>query len=82
MKLGFIGFGGAGHGLAKGLKRAGVDGIHFYDRMQDTPPYAEATLLRNVGDEPLPVESASSLQTEERYPSRMAAKAKKKEARD
>ena len=42
MKLGFIGFGGAGHGLAKGLKQAGVDGIHFYDRMQDTPPYAEA----------------------------------------
>jgi len=41
MKLGFIGFGGAGHGLAKGLKQAGVDGIHFYDRMQDTPPYAE-----------------------------------------
>ena len=42
MKLGFIGFGGAGHGLAKGLKQAGVDEIHFYDRMQEIPPYAEA----------------------------------------
>ena len=41
MKLGFIGFGGAGYGLAKGLRQAGLDEIHYYDRMQDTPPYAE-----------------------------------------
>jgi 3-hydroxyisobutyrate dehydrogenase-like beta-hydroxyacid dehydrogenase len=40
MKLGFIGFGGAGYGLAKGLRGAGVAEIHFYDRMQETPPYA------------------------------------------
>ncbi|MHB8907425.1 MAG: DUF1932 domain-containing protein [Syntrophales bacterium] len=41
MKLGFIGFGGAGYGLAKGLKGAGLEEIHFHDRMQSTPPYAE-----------------------------------------
>ncbi len=41
MKLGFIGFGGAGYGLAKGLKQAGLEEIHFHDRMQTTPPYAE-----------------------------------------
>jgi 3-hydroxyisobutyrate dehydrogenase-like beta-hydroxyacid dehydrogenase len=41
MKLGFIGFGGAGYGLAKGLKEAGLEQIHYYDRMQETPPFAE-----------------------------------------
>ncbi len=41
MKLGFIGFGGAGYGLAKGLKEAGLEQVHYYDRMQETPPYAE-----------------------------------------
>lgn len=41
MKLGFIGFGGAGYGLAKGLKGEGLEEIHFHDRMQETPPYAE-----------------------------------------
>jgi 3-hydroxyisobutyrate dehydrogenase-like beta-hydroxyacid dehydrogenase len=41
MKLGFIGFGGAGYGLAKGLRQAGLAEIHYYDRMQETPPYSE-----------------------------------------
>jgi 3-hydroxyisobutyrate dehydrogenase-like beta-hydroxyacid dehydrogenase len=41
MKLGFIGFGGAGYGLAKGLHQAGLTEILFYDRMQQTAPYAE-----------------------------------------
>ncbi len=41
MKLGFIGFGGAGYGLAKGLRQAGLPEILFYDRMQQTPPFAE-----------------------------------------
>jgi 3-hydroxyisobutyrate dehydrogenase-like beta-hydroxyacid dehydrogenase len=41
MKLGFIGFGGAGYGIAKGLKQTGIAEILFYDRMQQTPPYAE-----------------------------------------
>ncbi len=41
MKLGFIGFGGAGYGIAKGLRQTGLGEIFFYDRMQSTPPYAE-----------------------------------------
>ena len=41
MKLGFIGFGGAGYGLAKGLRQDGMEEIHFHDRMQETPPFAE-----------------------------------------
>ncbi len=41
MKLGFIGFGGAGYGIAKGLRGAGLAEIFFYDRMQGTPPFAE-----------------------------------------
>ncbi len=41
MTLGFIGFGGAGYGLAKGLCGAGLQGIHFHDRLQETKPYAE-----------------------------------------
>ena len=41
MKLGFIGFGGAGYGLAKGLLEAGLEEVHYHDRMQETPPYAE-----------------------------------------
>jgi 3-hydroxyisobutyrate dehydrogenase-like beta-hydroxyacid dehydrogenase len=41
MKIGFIGFGGAGYGLAKGLTGAGIEAVHFYDRMQETQPYAE-----------------------------------------
>jgi 3-hydroxyisobutyrate dehydrogenase-like beta-hydroxyacid dehydrogenase len=41
MKLGFIGFGGAGCGLAKGLSQAGLQEVYFTDRMQETPPYAE-----------------------------------------
>ncbi|MBW6486902.1 MAG: DUF1932 domain-containing protein [Syntrophobacterales bacterium] len=41
MKLGFIGFGGAGYGLAKGLLQAGLAEVLYYDRMQATPPYAE-----------------------------------------
>lgn len=41
MKLGFIGFGGAGYGLAKGLGGAGLEEIHFHDRMQETQPFAD-----------------------------------------
>jgi 3-hydroxyisobutyrate dehydrogenase-like beta-hydroxyacid dehydrogenase len=46
MKLGFIGFGGAGFGLAQGLKGAGVAEIHFHDRMQETPPFADVIAQR------------------------------------
>lgn len=46
MKLGFIGFGTAGFGLAKGLRQAGLEEVHFFDRMQETPPYAEVIRRR------------------------------------
>ncbi len=49
MKLGFIGFGGAGYGLAKGLRQAGLSEVHFTDRMQETPPYAEV-IHRHAAD--------------------------------
>jgi len=49
MKLGFIGFGGAGYGLAKGLRQAGLSEVHFTDRMQETPPYAEV-IRRHAAD--------------------------------
>ena len=49
MKLGFIGFGGAGYGLAKGLNGAGLEEIHFHDRMQETPPFAEV-IERHAAD--------------------------------
>ena len=41
MKLGFIGFGGAGYGIAKGLRQAGLGEVHYHDRMQETPHYGE-----------------------------------------
>jgi 3-hydroxyisobutyrate dehydrogenase-like beta-hydroxyacid dehydrogenase len=61
MKLGFIGFGGAGYGLAKGLHQAGLTEILFYDRMQHTPPYAE--VIRRHADEigALPAETVEEL---------------------
>jgi 3-hydroxyisobutyrate dehydrogenase-like beta-hydroxyacid dehydrogenase len=46
MKAGFIGFGGAGFGLAQGLKGAGVEEIHFHDRMQEKPPFSEVISQR------------------------------------
>ena len=39
--VGFIGFGGAGYGLAKGFLGAGLEEVHFHDRMQETQPYLE-----------------------------------------
>jgi 3-hydroxyisobutyrate dehydrogenase-like beta-hydroxyacid dehydrogenase len=49
MKLGFIGFGGAGYGLAKGLLAAGLEEVHYHDRLQETQPYAE--VIRRHADE-------------------------------
>lgn len=49
MELGFFGFGGAGYGLAKGLREAGITDIAFYDRMQATPPYA-AVIARHAAE--------------------------------
>jgi 3-hydroxyisobutyrate dehydrogenase-like beta-hydroxyacid dehydrogenase len=49
MKLGFIGFGGAGYGLAKGLLSAGLEEVHYHDRLQETQPYAD--VIRRHADE-------------------------------
>jgi 3-hydroxyisobutyrate dehydrogenase-like beta-hydroxyacid dehydrogenase len=57
MRLGFIGFGGAGCGLAKGLRQAGLEEIHFTDRMQETPPYA--AVIRRHADEIGAIRAAS-----------------------
>lgn len=48
MKLGFIGFGAASFGLTKGLRQAGLEEVHFFDNMQDTPPYGEVICRRGV----------------------------------
>ena len=60
MNLGFIGFGGAGYGLVKGLKSAGLNDIRFHDRMQAKSPYTEtihrhaletgAIMMESVGE--------------------------------
>lgn len=39
MRIGFIGFGGAGYGLAKGLSQAGVSELFFFDPRWETPPH-------------------------------------------
>jgi len=41
MKVGFIGFGGAGYGLAKGLKQAGLEQVCFFDSNWDISPYGD-----------------------------------------
>ena len=40
MNIAFIGFGGAGYGISRGLRQAGVRNIFFFDKHQDTPPYS------------------------------------------
>ena len=40
MKVAFIGFGGAGYGLSKGLKASGMEAVYFFDALWNTPPYA------------------------------------------
>jgi len=38
MKIGFIGFGGAAYGLAKGLRQEGLTGMYYFDSLWETPP--------------------------------------------
>lgn len=42
MKIAFIGFGGAASGLTRGLKKAGIQSVFFYDKLWDIPPYGDA----------------------------------------
>jgi len=46
VKIGFIGFGGAGYGLAKGLRQAGLQEICFFDKLWDTSPYGDVIQKR------------------------------------
>ena len=48
MKLAFLGFGGAGYGLAKGLREAGLQEIYFYDKQWDTPLFGEVIRKRSA----------------------------------
>ncbi|MCX5818327.1 MAG: NAD(P)-binding domain-containing protein [Deltaproteobacteria bacterium] len=61
MKIGFIGFGGAGYGLAKGLHQTGLTEILFYDRMQQTPPYAQVIRRHAAEIGALPAATAGEL---------------------
>lgn len=46
MRLAFIGFGGAGYGLAKGLRQGGLQEVYFYDKNSSDPPYGEVVKKR------------------------------------
>ncbi len=48
MKLAFLGFGGAGYGLAKGLREAGLQEIYFYDKQWDAPIFGEVIRKRSA----------------------------------
>lgn len=61
MKLGFLGFGGAGYGLTKGLKQAGLKEIYFYDKNWDTPPYGDVIKRRAAETGAILVKSIEAL---------------------
>lgn len=44
MKIGFIGFGGAAYGLAKGLGQEGLTGMSYFDALWETLPNSEVIL--------------------------------------
>jgi len=49
MKIAFIGFGGAGYGLAKGLKASGLEAVTFFDTLWKTAPY-DAVIMKNAAE--------------------------------
>lgn len=44
MKIGFIGFGVAAYGLAKGLRQEGFSGMYYFDLLWETPPNSDVIL--------------------------------------
>ncbi len=44
MKIGFIGFGGAAYGLAKGLRQEGLTEMYYFDSLWETPPNCDVIL--------------------------------------
>ena len=61
MKLAFLGFGGAGYGLSKGLREAGLQEIYFYDKQWDTPPFGEVIRKRTAETGAVLVKSVEEL---------------------
>ncbi len=49
MKIGFIGFGGAAYGLAKGLGQEGLAGVYYFDALWETLPNSEV-ILRHAAE--------------------------------
>jgi len=49
MKIGFIGFGGAAYGLAKGLGQEGLTGMCYFDALWQKPPNSEV-ILRHAAE--------------------------------
>ena len=49
MKIGFIGFGGAAYGLAKGLRQEGLTGMYYFDSLWQTPPNSDV-ILRHAAE--------------------------------
>lgn len=44
MKIGFIGFGGAAYGLAKGLRQEGLTEMYYFDSLWETVPNSDVIL--------------------------------------
>ena len=49
MKVGFIGFGGAAYGLAKGLRQEGLTRMYYFDSLWQTPPNS-GVILRHAAE--------------------------------
>jgi len=49
MKIGFIGFGGAAYGLAKGLRQEGLTQMYYFDSLWETPPNNDV-ILRHAAE--------------------------------
>ena len=49
MEIAFIGFGGAGYGLTKGLKASGLETVYFFDTLWNTPPYDDV-IMKNAAE--------------------------------
>jgi 3-hydroxyisobutyrate dehydrogenase-like beta-hydroxyacid dehydrogenase len=63
VRLAFLGFGGAGYGLAKGLREAGLREVFFYDKQWDTPPFGEVIRKRSAETGAVLVKSIEELMT-------------------
>jgi 3-hydroxyisobutyrate dehydrogenase-like beta-hydroxyacid dehydrogenase len=63
VRLAFLGFGGAGYGLTKGLREAGLQEIYFYDKQWDTPVFGEIIRKRSTETGAMLAKSIEELMT-------------------